>query len=149
MYVPRAQLRKSTLRPHYYLQNTWQLTYMYTLLFCTLTHWLIWSAQLSACTLWLFPPELGESCQPGLLPVRFVLPPENSTESLSQKAAQIAIRRRRRRRRILIKRCSLTRVKLTVLYKHLMTKTTLTYISNKHNLKYCTFCGLPLLPIKQ
>ena len=30
---------------------------------------------------------------------------------------------------ILIKRCSLTRVKLTALYKHLITKTTLTYIS--------------------
>ena len=37
---------------------------------------------------------------------------------------------------ILIKRCSLTRVKLTALYKHLMTKTTLTYISKKRNLKY-------------
>ena len=36
---------------------------------------------------------------------------------------------------ILIKRCSLTRVKLTALYKHLMTKTTLAYISNKQNLK--------------
>ena len=37
---------------------------------------------------------------------------------------------------ILIKRCSLTRVKITALYKHLMTKTMLTYISNKQNLKY-------------
>ena len=45
-----------------------------------------------------------------------------------------------------IKRCSLTRVKLTALYKHLMTKSTLTYISNKQNLKYCS---LPLSPIKQ
>ena len=35
---------------------------------------------------------------------------------------------------ILIKRCSLTRVKLTALYKHLMTKTTLTHISNKQTL---------------
>ena len=35
---------------------------------------------------------------------------------------------------ILIKRCSLTRVKLTALYTRLMTKTTLTYISNKQNL---------------
>ena len=47
---------------------------------------------------------------------------------------------------ILIKHCSLTRVKLTALYTHLMTKTTLTYISNKQNLK---FDGLPLSPIKQ
>ena len=47
---------------------------------------------------------------------------------------------------ILIKRCSLTRVKLTALYKHLITKTTLTYISYKQNLKYCS---LQLLPIKQ
>ena len=31
---------------------------------------------------------------------------------------------------IIIKRCFLTRVKLTALYKHIMTKTTLTYISN-------------------
>ena len=31
----------------------------------------------------------------------------------------------------IIKRCSLTRVKLIALYKHLMTKTTLKYISNK------------------
>ena len=38
----------------------------------------------------------------------------------------------------LIKRCSLTRGKLTPLYKHLMTKTTLTYISNKQNLEYCS-----------
>ena len=35
----------------------------------------------------------------------------------------------------LIKHCSLTGVKLTALYKHLVTKTTLTYISNKLNLK--------------
>ena len=35
---------------------------------------------------------------------------------------------------ILIKRCSLTRVKLTALYKHLMITRTLTYISNKRNL---------------
>jgi len=42
---------------------------------------------------------------------------------------------------ILITCCSLTRVKLTALCKHLMTKTTLTYISNKQNLKYCS---LPL-----
>ena len=47
---------------------------------------------------------------------------------------------------ILIKRCSLTRVKLTALYTRLMTKTTLTYISNKQNLNYCS---LPLSPIKQ
>ena len=46
----------------------------------------------------------------------------------------------------LIRRCSLTRVKLTALYKHLITKATLAYISNKHNLKYCS---LPLSPIKQ
>ena len=45
-----------------------------------------------------------------------------------------------------MKCCSLTRVKLTVLYKHLMTKTTLTYFSVKQNLKYS---GLPLSPIKQ
>ena len=32
-----------------------------------------------------------------------------------------------------LKRCSVTRVKLTALYKHLMTKFTLTYISNKQN----------------
>ena len=44
---------------------------------------------------------------------------------------------------ILIKRCSLT--KLTALYTGLMTKTTLTYISNKQNLNYCS---LPLSPIK-
>ena len=44
---------------------------------------------------------------------------------------------------ILIKRCSLT--KLTALYTRLMTKTTLTYISNKQNLNYCS---LPLSPIK-
>ena len=37
---------------------------------------------------------------------------------------------------ILIKRCSLTWVKLTALYKDLMAKTTSTYISNKQNLKY-------------
>ena len=47
---------------------------------------------------------------------------------------------------ILIKRCSLTRVKLTALYTRLMTKTTLTYISNKQNRNYC---NLPLSPIKQ
>ena len=47
---------------------------------------------------------------------------------------------------ILIKRCSLTRVKLTALYTRLMTKTTLTYISNKQNFNYCS---LPLLPIEQ
>ena len=46
----------------------------------------------------------------------------------------------------IIKRCSLTRVKSTALCKHLMTKTTLTYISNKQNLKYYS---LPLLPVKQ
>ena len=46
---------------------------------------------------------------------------------------------------ILIKRCSLTRVKLTALYTCLMTKTTLTSISNKQNLNYCS---LPLSPIK-
>ena len=46
---------------------------------------------------------------------------------------------------ILIKRCSLTRAKLTALYTRLMTKTTLTYISNKQNLNYCS---LPLSPIK-
>ena len=46
---------------------------------------------------------------------------------------------------ILIKRCSLTTVKLTALYTRLMTKTTLTYISNKQNLNYCS---LPLSPIK-
>ena len=46
---------------------------------------------------------------------------------------------------ILIKRCSLTRVKLTALYARVMTKTTLTYISNKQNLNYCS---LPLSPIK-
>ena len=39
---------------------------------------------------------------------------------------------------IILKRCSLTRVKLIALYKHIMTKTTLTYISNKQNLKYCS-----------
>ena len=38
---------------------------------------------------------------------------------------------------ILIKRYSLTRVKLTALYKRLITKTTLTYISAKLN--YCSF----------
>ena len=37
---------------------------------------------------------------------------------------------------ILIKRYSLTRVKLTALYKHLITKTTLTYIS------YCTMVAV-------
>ena len=38
---------------------------------------------------------------------------------------------------ILIKRYSLTRVKLTALYKHLITKTTLTYISaTTKNLNY-------------
>ena len=37
---------------------------------------------------------------------------------------------------ILIKRCSLTRVKLTALYKHFMSKTSLTYISNKQNITY-------------
>ena len=37
-------------------------------------------------------------------------------------------------------------ISLTALYKHLMMKTTLTYISDKQNLKYCC---LPLLPIKQ
>ena len=37
---------------------------------------------------------------------------------------------------ILIKHCSLTGVKLIALYKHLVTKTTLTYISNKQNLKH-------------
>ena len=47
---------------------------------------------------------------------------------------------------ILIKRCSLTRVKLTALYTRLMTETTLTYISNKQNLNYCS---LPLSPFKQ
>ena len=47
---------------------------------------------------------------------------------------------------ILIKRCSLTRVKLTALYTRLLTKTTLTCISNKQNLKYGS---LPLSPIKQ
>ena len=47
---------------------------------------------------------------------------------------------------ILIKRCSLTRVKLTALYTRLMTKNTLKYISNKQNLNYCS---LPLSPIKQ
>ena len=47
---------------------------------------------------------------------------------------------------ILMKRCSLTTVKLTALYTRLMTKTTLTYISNKQNLNYCS---LPLSPIKQ
>ena len=46
---------------------------------------------------------------------------------------------------ILIKRCSPTRVKVAALYKHLVTKTTLTYVSNKQNLKYCS---LPLSPIK-
>ena len=44
---------------------------------------------------------------------------------------------------ILIKRCSLT--ELTALYTRLMTKTTLTYISNKQNLNYGS---LPLSPIK-
>ena len=39
---------------------------------------------------------------------------------------------------VLIKHCSLTRVKLTALYKQLMTKKTLTYISTKQNLKYCS-----------
>ena len=39
---------------------------------------------------------------------------------------------------ILIKRCSLTRVKLTALYKHFMANTTVTYISNKQNCKYCS-----------
>ena len=47
---------------------------------------------------------------------------------------------------ILIKRCSLTRVKVTALYTLLMTKNTLTYISSKQNLNYCR---LPLSPIKQ
>ena len=47
---------------------------------------------------------------------------------------------------ILIKRCSLTRVKLNALYTRLMTKTTLKSISNKQNLNYCS---LPLSPIKQ
>ena len=47
---------------------------------------------------------------------------------------------------ILIKRCSLTRVKLAALYTRLLTNTTLTYISNKQNLNYCS---LPLSPIKQ
>ena len=47
---------------------------------------------------------------------------------------------------ILIKRCSLTRVKLTALYTRLMTKTSLTYISNTQNLNYCS---VPLSPIKQ
>ena len=43
---------------------------------------------------------------------------------------------------ILTKLCSLTRVKITALYKHLMTKNILTYISNKHNLKYIdTYLG--------
>ena len=47
---------------------------------------------------------------------------------------------------ILIKRYSPTRVKLIALYTRLMTKTTLTYISNKQNLNYCS---LPLSHIKQ
>ena len=40
---------------------------------------------------------------------------------------------------ILIKCYSLTRVKLTALYKHLFTKNTLTYISANKNLNYCSF----------
>ena len=47
---------------------------------------------------------------------------------------------------ILIKRYSLTRVKLTAQNTRLMTKTTLTYSSNKQNFNYCS---LPLSPIKQ
>ena len=40
---------------------------------------------------------------------------------------------------ILTKRYSLTSVKLTALYKHLITKTTLTYISASKNHNYCNF----------
>ena len=40
---------------------------------------------------------------------------------------------------ILIKRYSLTRVKLTALYKHLMTKNTLTYISTKRTLNIIVY----------
>ena len=47
---------------------------------------------------------------------------------------------------ILIKRFSLTRVKLTALNTRLMANTTLTYISNK---QYLNYCSLPLSPIKQ
>ena len=37
---------------------------------------------------------------------------------------------------IILKRCSLTRDKLTALYKHLITKTILTYISNNQNINF-------------
>ena len=48
---------------------------------------------------------------------------------------------------ILIKRCSLTRVGVeSALYTRLMTKNTLTYISNEQNRNYCS---LALSPIKQ
>ena len=40
---------------------------------------------------------------------------------------------------ILIKRCSLTRVDVTALYIGLMTKTTLTWMSNKHNLNIVVY----------
>ena len=48
---------------------------------------------------------------------------------------------------ILVKRCFLTRVKLTALYKHLVTKKTptLTYISNKQNLIYCSLATIARL----